>query len=71
MQHLGVEGSPRGASLQVVGSQEHDTYYGFLKEEGDDNSEWLPYVLEAQVIRRPSYAELQNSSVYLNVSGMV
>ena len=71
MQHLEVEGSPKGASLWVVGSQEDDTYYGFLKEERDDYSEWLPYVLEARGIRGPSNAKLKNSSVYLDVSGRI
>ena len=42
----------------MVGSKEKDPYYGSFKEERDDDSEWLPYVLEGRRIRGPSLAKL-------------
>ena len=69
MQHMEVEGSPKGARLRAVGSREKDTYYGFLKEERDDYNERLPYVFKVRGIRGPSHAKLKNSSVYLDVNG--
>ena len=61
--------APLRSSFRVVGTQEKDTYYGFLKEELDDYNEWLPYVLEVRGICGPSHVELQNNSVYLDFNG--
>ena len=69
MQHMEVEGSPKGDHrLRVAGSPKNNSYYGYLKEEGDDYSKWLPFVLEVRGIRGPSHAELQNNSIYLDDS---
>ena len=63
-----AKGSPKGDRLRVAGIPEKN-YFGYLKEERDDYSKWLPFVLEVQGIRGPSHAKLQNGSIYLDDNG--
>ena len=40
------ESSSQGSCIRVACSQEKDPYYGPFKEERDEDSEWMPDVLE-------------------------